>query len=231
MKIDNIKKYGNDNFDFLDDFHPESLALKKRVLTLSGELTEEITQYLCINLLVLEFLDRNADITIHICGEGQVFNFGFAIYDVIKTISCRVITVCTGIAEGAASIVFAAGDYRLIMPRSLMVFNFPHPRVSGPMADVQVGITEVLKIKKIQMEILSNISKLSEEKIEELCEKEKNLTAAECVELGLAHEILVSRKMNTSNENIQNQVSNIKSEESFDEKNHTENNKNPVIDE
>lgn len=76
----------------------------------------------------LRWLERenpSAEITLLISSPGGDVHSGLALYDVMRSLSCPIRTVCMGTAASMAAILFAAGSRREILPHGRVMIHDP----------------------------------------------------------------------------------------------------------
>ena len=61
-------------------------------------------------LLILENRDPDAPVTVYINSPGGSADSGFAMYDMLRFVSCPIRTVVAGLCASAAVMVFLGGD-------------------------------------------------------------------------------------------------------------------------
>ena len=81
--------------------------LKTRSLFLSGEINKDSADKLIKDLVVLES-ENNDPVRIFINSPGGDVDAGFAIYDMVRFVSCPVIMIGMGLVASAAALVLLA---------------------------------------------------------------------------------------------------------------------------
>ena len=81
--------------------------LKTRSILLSGEINKESADRFIKDLLVLE-AESSDPVKVFINSPGGDVDAGFAIYDMVRFVSCPVIMVGTGLIASAASLILLA---------------------------------------------------------------------------------------------------------------------------
>lgn len=84
--------------------------LRERTLVISGEIEPLMASALCQHVLFLEREDPSSPITLFVSSPGGQVGPGLAIYDVLRSVSCPIRTVCSDLAASMGSIIFMAGD-------------------------------------------------------------------------------------------------------------------------
>ena len=100
--------------------------LERRELVLLGEVEPSMAQLACQCVRHLERLDPAAPITVFVESPGGEVHAGLALFDVLRSVSCPVRTVCTSTAASMGAVIFMAGDERAMYPHAeLMVQRDP----------------------------------------------------------------------------------------------------------
>ena len=84
--------------------------LQARTLVISQGVTSELTQRILTQLVLLEQDDPEAPITIFINSPGGEVFSGFAIFDMLRFLSCPVTTIVGGFAASMGSILSLAAN-------------------------------------------------------------------------------------------------------------------------
>lgn len=75
------------------------------------------------NLHYLRYKNPDKPVTIHLQSNGGYWEQGMAIYDTIKSMPYHVNIVCYTHARSMSSLIFLAGDTRLMMPHSYFMLH------------------------------------------------------------------------------------------------------------
>lgn len=126
------------------------------------------------------------NITVHINSYGGEVAEGLAIYNTLKDSKMKVTTVCDGFACSAASVVFMAGDERIIKEASLLMIHNAWTYAKGDSNALKKQAADLEKITQASVNAYKSKATISEEKIKELMNDESWITADEAVEYGLA---------------------------------------------
>lgn len=82
--------------------------------------------------IVKELQSLEADkLNVHINSYGGDVSEGLAIYNVLKNSQIKITTYCDGFACSAASVIFMAGDERIMNSASLLMIHNAWSRASG----------------------------------------------------------------------------------------------------
>ena len=86
-----------------------SRLLEDRIVFLSGEIDDAMADTVVAQLIFLESVADDKDITIYINSPGGSVTAGMAIYDTMKYIKCDVSTVCIGLAASMGAFLLSSG--------------------------------------------------------------------------------------------------------------------------
>jgi len=133
----------------------------------------------------LQSLDAS-EINVHINSYGGEVAEGLAIYNTLKNSNMKVTTICDGFACSAASVIFMAGDERIINEASLLMIHNAWTYASGNAGKLRKAAEDLDKITQASVNAYMNRVSISEEKVKELMDNESWITADEAVEYGFA---------------------------------------------
>ena len=170
-----------------------SRLLKDRIIFLSGEVEDNMANTIVAQMLFLEAEDPDKDIYLYINSPGGVVTAGMAIYDTMQYIKPDVSTICIGQAASMGSLLLTAGakGKRFALPNARIMIHQPLGGARGQSTDVQIQAKELLRIRQMLNEILSQRTGKSMEQIEADTELDNFMSAAEAVEYGLVDKVIV----------------------------------------
>ena len=170
-----------------------SRLLKDRIIFLSGEVEDNMANTIVAQMLFLEAEDTDKDIYLYINSPGGVVTAGMAIYDTMQYIKPDVSTICIGQAASMGSLLLTAGakGKRFALPNARIMIHQPLGGARGQSTDVQIQAKELLRIRQMLNEILSQRTGKSMEQIEADTERDNFMSAAEAVEYGLVDKVIV----------------------------------------
>ena len=165
--------------------------LARREVECVGEITPETAYSLSRQLRWLEREDSQAEITLLINSPGGDVNSGLALYDVMKSITCPIRTVCLGTAASMAAVLFAAGTCREILPHGRVMIHDPLiPNGGGGSAlQLQAVSDRLLESRRELCTILSQCTGRSLRQIYSKTCKDTYFDAAGAVAFGLADRV------------------------------------------
>lgn len=169
-----------------------SRLLKDRIIFLSGEVEDNMANTIVAQMLFLEAEDPDKDIYLYINSPGGVVTAGMAIYDTMQYIKPDVSTICIGQAASMGSLLLTAGakGKRFALPNARIMIHQPLGGARGQSTDVQIQAKELLRIRQMLNEILSQRTGKSMEQIEADTERDNFMSAAEAVEYGLVDKVI-----------------------------------------
>lgn len=137
----------------------------------------------------LEDLKDVTEITVFINSYGGEVAEGLAIYNALKRHKAKVKTVCDGFAASIASVIFMAGDERVMNDSSLLMIHNAWTSCSGNAQELRKQADDLEKITTASIVAYKNHSSLSEEEIKELMDNESWITPEEALNYGFATSI------------------------------------------
>ncbi|MBW3562375.1 MAG: ATP-dependent Clp protease proteolytic subunit [Actinobacteria bacterium] len=173
-----------------------SRLLKERIIFLGTPITDEISNLIMAQLLHLESEDPDKDISLYINSPGGSITSLFAIYDTMEYIKPDVSTICMGQAASAAAVLLAAGarGKRFALPNSRALLHQPHGGAEGQSVDIEIQAKEILRMRDLLNEILSEKTGQPVEKIARDTDRDFVLDALGAKDYGLIDEVISSRE-------------------------------------
>lgn len=129
------------------------------------------------------------NITVHINSYGGDVAEGLAIYNVLKNHEAAITTICDGFACSAASVVFMAGEKRVMNRASLLMVHNAWTIASGNAAQLRKAADDIETITGASIEAYKSRCSIDEDKIRELMDAETWITAEEAKEWGFATDV------------------------------------------
>jgi len=173
-----------------------SRLLKDRIIFLGGEIDDTTASLVVAQMLFLEMEDPDADIMLYINSPGGSVTAGMAIYDTMRYLKCEVATVCVGMAASMGAFLLAAGakGKRKALPHAEIMIHQPLGGARGQATDIQIHAEQILRIKKMLNELLSQNTGKPLKTIEKDVERDHYMTAEEALKYGLIDEIIAPRR-------------------------------------
>lgn len=176
---------------------PYARLFEDRIIFLGTQVDDASADDVMAQLLVLEAMDSDRDITLYINSPGGSFTAMTAIYDTMQFIRPQIQTVALGQAASAAAVLLAAGTpgKRLALPNSRVLIHQPSMGGDrGTATDLQIHADEILRIRIWMEETLASHTDRDVKQVREDIDRDLFLSAAEAKEYGLIDEVLETRK-------------------------------------
>lgn len=182
-----------------------SLLLKERIVYLGMPLVPAVTELIVAELLYLQYEDPEKPIRIYINSTGTSSYNGepigfeteaFAICDTMRYIKPPVHTICIGSAMGMAAMLLSAGTKgcRASLPNATIILHQTKSYARGQATDIQIRAKEVLANKRTMVDILSENTGQTSEKISRDMDRLFYMTPEQAKEYGLIDRVLESEK-------------------------------------
>lgn len=133
-----------------------------------------------------ELGDDIDEITVHINSYGGEVAEGIAIFNALKAHKAHVTTVCDGMACSIASVIFMAGDQRVMNEASLLMIHNACTRVSGEASDLRKQADDLDTITGMSKSAYLAHVDLDEEELSEWMDAETWITPDMAIEHGFA---------------------------------------------
>lgn len=173
-----------------------SRLLKDRIIILSGEINDDVSNSIVAQLLYLDGLNHD-DISIYINSPGGSITAGMAIYDTMNFISSEVSTICVGIAASMAAFLLSSGQIgkRYCLNNAEVMIHQPLGGVQGQATEIKIAAERILKSKAKLNEILSKNTGKDIKIIEQDTERDNFIMDSnEALEYGIIDKILNKRE-------------------------------------
>ena len=173
-----------------------SRLLNDRIVFLSEEVNHVTASLVVAQLLYLEAMDPDKDISLYINSPGGSISDGMAIYDTMNYIKCDVSTICIGMAASMGAFLLSSGakGKRIALPNSEILIHQPLlGGLSGQQTDIQIHADHMLHTREKLERIMAENSGHTYEEMHAACERDKYLTAEEALSFGLIDKVFGNR--------------------------------------
>lgn len=169
--------------------------LKTRSILLSGEINKESADRFIKDLLVLE-AESSDPVKVFINSPGGDVDAGFAIYDMVRFVSCPVIMVGTGLIASAASLILLAvpAERRVGLPNSSYLIHQPLSEMKGNATDIEIHAQQLEKVKEKLNRIISEATGTDLETVASDTDRDHWLDAEQALEYGLISKVVRTRE-------------------------------------
>lgn len=179
--------------------NPYAKLFEERIIFLGTQVDDTSANDIMAQLLVLEGLDPDRDITMYINSPGGSFTSLMAIYDTMQYVRPDVRTVCLGQAASAAAVLLAAGapGKRACLPNSRVLIHQPATQgTQGQVSDLEIQAKEIERMRTLMEQKLARHTGRSADQVRIDTDRDKILTAEEAVEYGIVDQVFDYRKLN-----------------------------------
>ena len=169
-----------------------SRLMMDRIIFLGTGVNDQVANVIQAQLLFLESVDANKDISIYINSPGGGVYAGLGIYDTMQFIKPDVATICTGMAASMGAVLMCAGakGKRSALPHSRIMIHQPMGGAQGQASDMEITVKEIGKLKTELYEIIADHSGQPFEKVEQDSDRDYWMKAEEAKAYGMVDEIL-----------------------------------------
>ena len=173
-----------------------SRLMMDRIIFLGTQVTDQSANIIQAQLLYLDSIDPDKDISIYINSPGGSVYAGLGIYDTMQYVNSNVSTICTGMAASMAAVLLVAGQSgkRYALPHSRVMIHQPMGGIQGQASDIEITAREILKLKEELYRIISDHSGQPFKKVEADSDRDYWMIASEAKEYGMIDKILVNNR-------------------------------------
>ena len=173
-----------------------SRLMMDRVIFLGTQINDYTANILQAQMLYLESVDPDKDISIYINSPGGSVSAGMGIYDTMQYIKCDVSTICIGMAASMGAFLLAGGKKgkRYALPNAEIMIHQPSGGAKGQATEIQIVAENILKIKKKLNTMLAENTGQPYEKVAADTERDNYMSADEAKEYGLVDEVITYKK-------------------------------------
>jgi ATP-dependent Clp protease protease subunit len=179
------------------EMNPYNKLFEERIIFLGVQIDDASANDVMAQLLTLEAIDPDREITMYINSPGGSMTSMMAIYDTMQFIQPEITTCCIGQAASAAAILLAAGTKgkRIALPNSRILIHQPATEGGyGQSSDMEIQANEILRMRTAMETILARHTGNDEEVVRRDIERDKFLSAADAKEYGIIDEVLTALK-------------------------------------
>ena len=126
------------------------------------------------------------NLTVRINSYGGNVADGLAIYSLLSEFEGHLKTIVDGFACSAASVIFMAGEERIVPENGLLMIHNAWAEVRGDSNTMQKASEDLVKITQPSLNIYTKKTKLSEKELKEMMDREEWITSQEAYEWGFS---------------------------------------------
>ena len=182
------------------EMNPYNKLFEERIIFLGVQIDDASANDVMAQLLTLEAIDPDREITMYINSPGGSMTSMMAIYDTMQYIQPDIQTFCLGQAASAAAVLLAAGTKgkRMALPNSRILIHQPAVESGyGQSSDLEIQAREILRMRTAMERVIAQHTGKDEDQVRRDVERDKFFTAEEAKEYGLVDEVLTTLKRRT----------------------------------
>jgi len=171
-----------------------SRLLLDRIVFISGEVTDEMANAVCAQLLFLQSQDAKKEISVYINSPGGSVTAGLAIYDTMQFVKCPVATYCIGQAASMGAVLLTAGEKgkRHALPNARIMIHQPWGGAEGKASDIEITAKEILRLKEVLNGILAKHAGKKMEEVVRDTDRDHFMSADEACAWGLIDKVVTN---------------------------------------
>lgn len=169
-----------------------SRLMMDRIIFFGVPVTDYTANVVQAQMLFLESVDPNSDVSMYINSPGGSVIAGLGIYDTMQYIAPDVATICTGLAASFGAVLLASGTKgkRSCLKHSRIMIHQPLGGMQGQVSDMEISYQLIKKMQKELYDIFVTHTGQPYEKIEADSDRDYWMQGVEAKEYGLVDEVL-----------------------------------------
>jgi ATP-dependent Clp protease protease subunit len=166
--------------------------LKERIIFLGSEVTDQVANRICAQLLLLAAEDAEQDVYLYINSPGGSVYSGMAIYDTMQFIDNDVSTCAMGMAASMGQLLLCAGTKgkRYALPHARIMMHQPSGGMGGTASDIAIQAEQMLYTKRMFQERVAFHTGQPPEQIEADSDRDRWFTAQEARDYGFIDKVV-----------------------------------------
>lgn len=174
-----------------------SRLLEDRIIFIGTAIDDNVANAVMAQLLFLNKVNKNQDISIYINSPGGSVTAGLAMYDTMQFVAPDVATYCLGQAASMGAVLLSGGTKgkRFALPNSRVMIHQPWGGTQGTARDMEIQVTEILKLKKRLEKIMADHAGRTPEELAEACDRDNFMSPDEAKEFGLIDHVLTPEEL------------------------------------
>jgi ATP-dependent Clp protease protease subunit len=169
-----------------------SRLLEDRIIFMGTEVNDMVANSVIAQLLFLDKSGHSQDIKMYINSPGGSVTAGLAIYDTMQLVEPEISTYCLGQCASMGALLLAAGakGKRFALPNSRVMIHQPSGGAGGTAMDMEIQITETLKMKRQLEGIIGHHTGKSAEEVSKATERDNFMSPQEALDFGIVDHIV-----------------------------------------
>jgi ATP-dependent Clp protease protease subunit len=169
-----------------------SRLLNERIIFLGTPVDDQIANLIVAQLLHLESVDPDKDISLYINSPGGSIYAGLGIYDTMQFIKPDVATICVGVAMSMGSLLLTGGakGKRMSLPNSRILIHQPSAGFEGMATDIEIHAREIMRTRQRVDEIYAHHTGQAIEQVHTDMERDRFFNPEQAAEYGLIDRVI-----------------------------------------
>ncbi|MBN3815910.1 ATP-dependent Clp protease proteolytic subunit [Paraburkholderia sp. Se-20369] len=169
------------------------ILTRARKVFITGTIEQKMARDVVQHLHALAHISDDP-IQVFISSPGGHVESGDLIFDTLRFIKPRVITIGSGWVASAGALIYVAANKedRYTLPNTRFLLHQPSGESRGPASDLNIYLDEIVKMRDRLNRIFADATGQSVEKIASDTARDFWLSAEEAVQYGLAYKIISS---------------------------------------
>lgn len=176
---------------------PYSKLFEQRIIFLGTGIDDVAANDIMSQLLILEQLDSESDITLYINSPGGSMTALTAILDTMRYIPNDITTICLGQAASAAAVLLAGGTSgkRMALPNARIMIHQPSINGGGrgQASDIAIHAEEIIRMSEWLVNELHETTGQDLDILRKDLDRDKFLTAEMAKDYGIVDHIIPRR--------------------------------------
>jgi ATP-dependent Clp protease protease subunit len=166
--------------------------LKERIIFLGSEVSDQVGNRICAQLLLLAAEDDERDINLYINSPGGSVSAGMAIYDTMQFVKNDVVTIAMGMAASMGQLLLCAGTNgkRYALPHARIMMHQPSGGIGGTASDIAIQAEQMLYTKRMFQERVAFHTGQDQPTIEADSDRDRWFTAEEAKDYGFIDKVI-----------------------------------------
>ena len=160
----------------------------------------------CISLVQQNENAQASEINVYVNSYGGSVSAGLAIHNALKRHNAKVKTVCDGFACSAASVIFMAGDERVMNTASLLMIHNAWTWASGNSAELRKQADDLEIITQASVNAYMERVNIAEDRVKELMDAESWILPVDALEMGFATSVTTDQASSGANQSAKKAV-------------------------
>lgn len=169
-----------------------SRLLDDRIIMLDGEINDQTASLIISQLLYLNSVDKDKDISLYINSPGGSVSAGLGIIDTMNLVANDIVTIGTGMSASMGAMILLSGakGKRCLLPHSEVMIHQPLGGAQGQATDVLLTAKHLEKTRKILYTMIAEATGKTYDEVADACERDNYLDADEAIAFGLIDKVI-----------------------------------------